>query len=345
MKKLIGILTGGGDCPGLNAVIRAIVRKGIDSYGYAFIGLRDGWKGLLELDTTKLDRDAIRGTLHLGGTILGSSRTNPGKSPETMELAVKNYKALGLDALIAIGGDDTLSVAARLCREGLNIVGVPKTIDNDLSGTDMTFGFMTAVETATEAIDKLHSTAESHHRAMVVEVMGRHTGWIATYAGIAGGGDVVLIPEVPIDLDVVCKLIKQRKAMGKLYSIVVVAEGCMFKEDSVFETLSSKKDEFGHVQLGGIGNRLADEIERRTGIETRATILGHVQRGGTPSAFDRVLSTRYGIAAIDLVHKRKFGKMAALRGSEIVAVDLQEAVQKPRTVDPELYEIAKVFFG
>ncbi|RMF89262.1 MAG: ATP-dependent 6-phosphofructokinase [Methanobacteriota archaeon] len=345
MKELIGILTGGGDCPGLNAVIRAIVRKGVDAYGYSFVGIKDGWKGLLELDTVKLDKDSIRGTLHLGGTILGSSRTNPGKSPETLELAVKHYRELGLDALIAIGGDDTLGAAARLYEMGLNIVGVPKTIDNDLSGTDLSFGFITAVETATEAIDRLHSTAESHHRAIVVEVMGRHAGWIATYAGIAGGGDVVLIPEEPIDLEYVCKLINQRKALGRQYSIIVVAEGCRFKDESEVATLSGEKDEFGHVRLGGIGNRLAEEIEKRTGIETRATILGHIQRGGTPSAFDRVLSTRYGIAAIDFVHEKRFGKMTALRGDKIVPVDLSEATAETRTVDMELYNIAKVFFG
>jgi 6-phosphofructokinase 1 len=345
MKKLVGVLTGGGDCPGLNAVLRAIVRKGIDAYGFNFVGLRDGWKGVLEEETMVLDRDAIRGTLHLGGTILGSSRTNPCKSPDTMKLAIKNYKSLGLDALIAIGGDDTLGAAALLSEEGLKIVGVPKTIDNDLSGTDMTFGFMTAVETATDAIDKLHSTAESHHRAMVVEVMGRHSGWIATYAGIAGGGDVVLIPEVPIDIELVCKLINRRKAMGKLYSIVVVAEGCRLKDESEVSTVSGKKDEFGHVQLGGIGSQLAREIEKRTGLEARATILGHIQRGGAPSAFDRVLSTRYGIAAVDLVHQAKFGKMTALRGTKIIPVDLKHAVNKTRRVDMELFEISKVFFG
>lgn len=345
MKKLIGILTGGGDCPGLNAVIRAVVRKGIDTYGYEFVGFKDGWKGLLELETIMLDRDAIRGTLHLGGTILGSSRTNPGKSPELMEKAVKNYEAAGLDALIAIGGDDTLGVAVKLYEKGLNIIGVPKTIDNDLMGTDMTFGFMTAVETATEAIDKLHSTAESHHRAMVVEVMGRQAGWIATYSGLAGGGDVVLIPEIPIDINYVCKLINQRKAMGKLYSIVVVAEGCTFEEGAELATVSCEKDEFGHVQLGGIGPRLAKEIEERTGIETRATILGHIQRGGTPTAFDRVLATRYGIAAIDLVHSRDFGKMTALRGNKILAADLKEAVKETKTVDLDLFETCKVFFG
>jgi 6-phosphofructokinase 1 len=345
MKKLVGILTGGGDCPGLNAVIRAIVRKGIDSYGYSFIGIKDGWKGLLEFELMTLDKEAIRGTLHLGGTILGSSRTNPAKSPETMELAIKNYKAVGLDALIAIGGDDTLGVAAKLHKEGLRVIGVPKTIDNDLMGTDMTFGFMTAVETATDAIDKLHSTAESHHRAIVVEVMGRHAGWIATYAGIAGGGDVVLVPEVPIDIEEVCSLINQRKALGRLYSIVVVAEGCKFKKDGKPKTLTGEKDEFGNVQLGGIGNQLAFEIENRTEVETRATILGHIQRGGTPSAYDRVLSTRYGIAAVDFVHQGKFGKMVALKGNKIVAVDILKAVKKTRTVDMDLYDIAKVFSG
>ncbi len=343
--KFVGILTGGGDCPGLNAVIRAIVRKGIDTYGYNFIGLKDGWKGLLELNTVKLDRDEIRGTLHLGGTILGSSRTNPAKSSETMKQAFKNYKSLGLDALIAIGGDDTLGAAAHLYQDGLNVVGVPKTIDNDVKGTDLTFGFMTAVQTATEAIDRLHTTAESHHRAMVVEVMGRHAGWVATYAGIAGGGDVVLIPEVPFDIEEVCRMVNQRKAMGKLYSIVVVAEGAKPAKESDLVTLSDEKDEFGHVRLGGIGNRLAREIEKRTGIESRATILGHIQRGGTPTAFDRVLSTRYGVAAIDLVHKGDFGKMVALRGNKIVGVDLEKALKGTRTVDMELFEIAKTFFG
>ncbi len=345
MAKCIGIVTGGGDCSGLNAVIRAVVRKGIDRYGYEFIGIKDGWAGLLDMRTTPLDKNAITGILHLGGTILGSSRTNPAKSEEGMKDVVMNYERLGLDALVAIGGDDTLGVAAKLYERGLNVVGVPKTIDNDIMGTDMTFGFITAVEIATEAIDRLHSTAESHHRVIVVEVMGRYAGWIATYAGIAGGGDVVLIPEEPFDIDEVCSLINQRKERGKCYTIVVAAEGCKPKNVEDMVTASKERDEFGHVRLGGIGNALAKEIEKRTGLESRATILGHIQRGGTPSALDRVLSTRYGIYAIDMVHRGEFGKMAALRGNRIVSVDLAEATKGIRTVDLELFDIAKVFFG
>ncbi len=345
MTKCIGIVTGGGDCSGLNAVIRAVVRKGIDRYGYEFIGIKDGWAGLLDMRTRPLDKNAITGILHLGGTILGSSRTNPAKSEEGMKDVVMNYERLGLDALVAIGGDDTLGVAAKLYERGLNVVGVPKTIDNDIRGTDMTFGFITAVEIATEAIDRLHSTAESHHRVIVVEVMGRYAGWIATYAGIAGGGDVVLIPEEPFDIDEVCSLINQRKERGKCYTIVVAAEGCKPKNVEDMVTASKERDEFGHVRLGGIGNALAKEIEKRTGLESRATILGHIQRGGTPSALDRVLSTRYGIYAIDMVHRGEFGKMAALRGNRIVSVDLAEATKGIRTVDLELFDIAKVFFG
>ncbi len=345
MTKRIGIITGGGDCSGLNAVIRAAVRKGIDRYGYEFIGIRDGWAGLLNMHTTPLDKTAITGILHIGGTILGSSRTNPTKSEEGMRDVILNYERLELDALIAIGGDDTLGVAARLYERGLNVVGVPKTIDNDIMGTDMTFGFITAVEIATEAIDRLHSTAESHHRVIVVEVMGRYAGWIATYAGIAGGGDVVLIPEEPFDIDEVCNLINQRKERGKCYTIVVAAEGCKPRDVDSMVTASRELDEFGHVRLGGIGNALAKEIEKRTGLESRATILGHIQRGGTPSALDRVLSTRYGIHAIDMVHRGEFGKMAALKGNRIVSVDLIEATKGIRTVDKELFDIAKVFFG
>lgn len=345
MKKRVGVLTGGGDCPGLNAVIRAIVRKGIDIYGYEFIGLKDGWAGLLEMKILPLDKKAVSGILFRGGTILGSSRTNPAKSDEDMAKAVENYGKLGLDALIVIGGDDTLGAANKLQRRGINAVGVPKTIDNDLSGTDMTFGFITAVQIVTDAIDRLHTTAESHHRVIVVEVMGRHAGWIATYAGIAGGVHMILVPEEPFKVEDVCICINERKQTGKNYSIIVVAEGAKPVEADTVETVSNEKDEFGNIRLGGIGNTLAKEVEKRTGFESRAVILGHTQRGGTPTAFDRVLSTRYGIAAIDMVKNGEYGKMAALRGSEIVPVELKEAVEKTRTVDPKLYEIAKVFFG
>lgn len=341
----VGVLTGGGDCPGLNAVIRAVVRKGIDSYGYEFVGVRDGWAGIVEKRTFPLTKESISGILHVGGTILGSSRTNPLKSEELMQKTIENFKTLGLDALVAIGGDDTLGVASKLYEAGLNVVGVPKTIDNDLSGTDLTFGFMTAVEIATQAIDRLHSTAESHHRAIVVEVMGRHAGWIATYSGIAGGADVVLIPEIPFEIGEICKFIEDRKSRGKTFSIVVVAEGAKPSHVEDLVTLSQEKDEFGHVRLGGIGSVLAREIEKRTGFESRATILGHIQRGGVPTAFDRVLSTRYGIKAIDMIHDGNFGKMAALRGNKIDAVDLKEAVKETKTVDMDLYNIAKVFFG
>ncbi|GBE17544.1 6-phosphofructokinase 1 [archaeon BMS3Abin16] len=345
MKKLIGILTGGGDCPGLNALIRAAVRKGIDLYGFEFLGLKDGWAGLLEMRTMPLDRKAVSGILYRGGTILGSSRTNPAKSEETIEKAMENYRKLGLDALIVIGGDDTLGAANKLYRRGINAIGVPKTIDNDIMGTDMTFGFITAVQIVTDAIDRLHTTAESHHRVIVVEVMGRHAGWIATYAGIAGGAHMILVPEEPFNIEDVCSCINERKETGKNYSIIVVAEGAKPVEADTFETVNNEIDEFGNVRLGGIGNTLAKEVEKRTGFESRAVVLGHTQRGGTPTAFDRVLSTRYGIAAIDLVHQGKFGMMTGLRGTEIVPVDLKVAAEKTRTLDMELYEISKVFFG
>jgi len=345
MKKRVGVLTGGGDCPGLNAVIRAIVRKGIDIYGYEFVGLKDGWAGLLEMKTLPLDMKAVSGILFRGGTILGSSRTNPAKSDELMDRAVKNYEKLGLDALIVIGGDDTLGAANKLQGRGINVVGVPKTIDNDLSGTDMTFGFITAVQIVTDAIDRLHTTAESHHRVIVVEVMGRHAGWIATYAGIAGGAHLILVPEEHFQIEDVCAIINERKKAGKTYSIIVVAEGAKPVEAGTIETVSGEIDEFGNARLGGIGNTLAKEVEKRTGFESRAVVLGHTQRGGSPTAFDRVLSTRYGIAAIDMVNRGEFGKMTALRGSEIVPVELKEAVEKNRTLDMKLYETAKVFFG
>lgn len=340
----IGVLTGGGDCPGLNAVIRAVVRKGIDTYDDEFVGLKHGWAGLLEMDAMTLDRDAIRGILHQGGTILHSSRTNPGKEEGGYERAIENFKSLGLDALIAIGGDDTLGVALKLHEMGLDIVGVPKTIDNDISATDMTFGFDTAVHIATEAIDRLHTTAESHHRCLVVEVMGRHAGWIATHAGIAGGADDILIPEKPFDIDEICGTIKNRMKAGIFFSIIVVAEGAVPKETGMI-TLSEEKDAFGNVRLGGISDVLAKEIEKRTGVETRATVLGHIQRGGTPTAFDRVLGTKYGVAAIDMVHDGKFGQMTSLQGTKVRPVPLEDGVKESKTVDEETYAIAKVFFG
>lgn len=343
--KCVGILTGGGDCPGLNAVIRAIVRKGIATYDYKMIGVLEGWKGMLEGMSQPLNLDTVSGILPRGGTILGSSRTNPYQDGADGGALIRDgMKEMGLDALIAIGGDDTLGVAYRLTEEGIKVVGVPKTIDNDLDGTDQTFGFDTAINIVMEAIDRLHTTAESHNRVMVVEVMGRHAGWIAVESGIAGGADVILIPEVPFDLDDVCDTIRKRHARGKTFSIAVVAEGAKLEDESMV-LQSGEKDAFGHVRLGGIGNLLSDEIERRTGYESRATVLGHIQRGGSPSAYDRVLSTRFGIAAIDLIGEGNFGKMVALRGQNIIAIDLKEAVSKLRTVDMGLYDIAKVFFG
>lgn len=340
----IGILTGGGDCPGLNPVIRAVVRKGVNE-GYRIIGIKNGWKGLIENDTLPLTLDSVSGILPKGGTILGTSRSNPYKKENGVANVKDNYKKLDLDALIAVGGEDTLGVAAKLIKDGLtNIVGVPKTIDNDLSCTDYTFGFDTAVNTAMECIDKLHTTAESHHRIIVVEVMGRHAGWIAIESGIAGGADVILIPEIPIDVEEVCALIKKRHQRGKTFSIVVVAEGAQFKEGTLV-LQEQKLDEFGHVRLGGIGDTLANEIEKRTAYETRVSVLGHIQRGGSPSAFDRVLGTRFGIKAIELVINKKFARMAALSGNKIVDVPIEEAVSALKTVDMELYEIARVFSG
>jgi len=344
MGKKLGILTGGGDCPGLNPVIRAVVRKGINE-GYEIIGIKNGWKGLIECDTRKLDLTAISGILPKGGTILGTSRTNPYKKEQGVEKVKAAYKKLELDALIAVGGDDTLGVAAKLCKDGIpNIVGVPKTIDNDLSCTDYSFGFDTAINIATECIDRLHTTAESHHRIIVVEVMGRHAGWIATEAGIAGGADIILIPELAIDIEEVCQLLKKRHSRGETFSIVVVAEGAQFKEGTMV-LQEQKLDEFGHVRLGGIGEQLAAEIEKRTGYETRISVLGHLQRGGTPSAFDRVLGTRFGVKAVELVIKGNFAKMVALEGNKIVEVPLEKAIATLKTVDMDLYEVAKVFFG
>lgn len=342
---LVGVLTGGGDCPGLNAAIRAIVRKGVDAYCYEFLGLKNGWAGLLEESTMPLDKSRLSGILYKGGTILGTSRTNPAKTPELLEKAVANYRKIGFDALIAIGGDDTLGVAEKLYEAGVNMVAVPKTIDNDLDATDQTIGFDTAIAIASEAIDRLHSTAESHDRAMVIEVMGRHAGWIATYAGLASGADAILIPEEPFDIYEVCRLIERRKGRGRNFSIIVVAEGAVPKDKDAFFTKDDKVDEFGHVTLGGISTYVAKRIEEITGLESRTTILGHVQRGGMPTAFDRILATRYGIKAIDMVHEGDFGKMAALKGNKIVAVELKKAVSKNRTVDRKLFDIARVFFG
>ncbi|MFA5096160.1 MAG: ATP-dependent 6-phosphofructokinase [Candidatus Omnitrophota bacterium] len=343
MEK-IGILTGGGDCPGLNPVIRAVVRKSFLE-GYEVVGIKNGWKGLIENDTLPLNLAAVSGILPKGGTILGTSRTNPFKKEEDLRNAKENFKKMGLYALVAVGGEDTLGVASKLVKEGIaNIVGVPKTIDNDLSATDYTFGFDTALNIATECIDRLHTTAESHHRIIVAEVMGRHAGWIAVEAGIAGGADVVLIPEVPIDIEEVCAIIKKRHARGKTFSIVVVAEGAQFGDKGMI-TQEQKLDSFGHVRLGGIGEALGVEIEKRTGYETRVSVLGHIQRGGTPTAFDRVLGTRLGVKAVELIKNRKFGKMVALQGVKIIDVPLEEAVRELKTVDMELYDIAKVFFG
>jgi 6-phosphofructokinase 1 len=339
------VLTGGGDCPGLNAAIRAIIRKGIDHYGHAIVGFRDGWRGPLENLHEELTVESTRGILPRGGTILGTSRTNPFKRDDGPERVRETLETLHLDGLVAIGGEDTLGAASRLHGEhGVPVLGVPKTIDNDLAATDMTFGFDTALQVATDAIDRLHTTAESHHRVMVVEVMGRHAGWIALHSGLAGGGDVILIPERPFDIEDVCRLIRRRHGRGRFFSIVVVAEGAMPAEGTM-EVAEGEKDEFGHVRLGGISQRLEREIETRTGFETRAVVLGHIQRGGTPTAFDRVLATRLGVAAIDAAHEGHWGTMPALRGTRVELVALSEAVEKLRTVPPEDYEAASPFFG
>jgi phosphofructokinase-like protein len=340
----IGVLTGGGDCPGLNAVIRAIVRKGIDRYGHAIVGFRDGWRGPLENAYEELTIESTRGILPRGGTILGSSRTNPFKREGGPESIRENLRGLHLDGLIAIGGEDTLGAAVKLSEMGLNVIGVPKTIDNDLGATDVTFGFDTALQVATEAIDRLHTTAESHHRIMIVEVMGRHAGWIALHSGLAGGADVILIPERPFDIEEVCRLIRRRHARGRYFSIVVAAEGAT-PVAGTLELLSEGKDEFGHERLGGIGYLLEREIGERTGFEARATVLGHIQRGGTPTAFDRVLATRLGVAAIDAASQGKWGQMPALRSMKIELVPLSEAVAELKTVPPEEYEMAEAFFG
>src|SRR3954452_14466775 len=339
----IGVLTGGGDCPGLNAVIRAVVTKGITAYGHEFVGFRDGWKGPVEGLTRPLGLDDVAEILSRGGTILGSSRTNAYKLDGGVDAIRSNLAGLGVDALVAIGGEDTLGVSKRLTDDGIGVVGVPKTIDNDLGATDYTFGFDTAVNIATEAIDRLHTTAESHHRTVVVEVMGRHAGWIALHSGLAGGANVILVPERRFDLGQVTAYIEER--FRSQYSpIVVIAEGAMPSEGDM-HTQGEKLDAFGHVRLGGIGQWLAAQIEERTGKEARAVVLGHIQRGGTPTAYDRVLATRFGLHAIDAVHDGDFGKMVALRGTDIVRVPLQEATSELKTVPTERYTEAEVFFG
>lgn len=344
----IGVLTGGGDCPGLNAAIRALVRRFLQEDDTAVLGFRHGWAGVIEGEYELLDLSTTKGIIHRGGTILGTSRTNPyGKSAphDSLERLRGTIGKLGIDALVPIGGEDTLGVALRLFREEVvPVVGIPKTIDNDLSETDFTFGFHTAVQIATDAIDRLHTTAESHNRVMIVEVMGRHTGWIATYSGIAGGADVILIPEKPFEINEVARRIHHRHANGRLFSIVVVAEGAVPAGGGEFVSAEGT-DEFGHARLGGIGNWIQEQLEKLTGYETRTTILGHVQRGGTPTAFDRVLATRFGVAAAEAVIARNFGTMVALHGPDIELVPLESAVGAIKTVDPKLIEVSEIFFG
>ena len=341
-RGTIGILTGGGDCPGLNAVIRAVVRRA-DMLGYRIVGIKNGWLGLVKDMTEPLSLLSVSGILPRGGTILGTSRTNPLKSDADKKQVVENLKKI--DYLIAVGGEDTLGVARALASEGVKVVGVPKTIDNDIEGTDQTFGFDTAVAIVTEAVDRLHSTAESHQRVMVVEVMGRHTGWIATVGGLAGGADCILIPEHPLTIEEICEILEKRHARGRLFSIVVVAEGFKLAGASQLVTKDREVDQFGHVRLGGVGEVIGKEIERRTGYETRVTVLGHVQRGGSPTAFDRVLGTRYGVAAVDLIEQGKFGEMVSLKGNQITHVPLSQSMRKLKTVDPELIRTAEIFYG
>jgi 6-phosphofructokinase 1 len=345
----VGVLTGGGDCPGLNAVIRAVTRRSL-TRGHEVVGVRDGWRGLVEGRFMELGPREISGILPRGGTILGTTRTNPYKAEDGVQRVLANFEAAGLTALVAIGGEDTLGVASRLhAEEQLPVVGVPKTIDNDLSATDYTFGFDTAVWIATEAIDRLHTTAESHNRVMVLEVMGRHTGWIAVMSGIAGGADVILIPEQPITVEDACEELRRRHERGKDFSIVVVSEGYELTyasgETRAVTEEARASDQFGHVRLGGVGDALAQEIEERTGFETRVTVLGHVQRGGSPTPRDRVLATRYGLKAADLVHEQKWGSMTALHGDAIVEVLLADAVAEQKTVPPGWYDVARAFFG
>jgi phosphofructokinase-like protein len=345
----VGVLTGGGDCPGQNALIRAVTRRCL-TRGHEVVGVRDGWRGLVEGRFMELGPREISGILPRGGTILGTTRTNPYKTDDGVQRVLSNFESAGLTALVAIGGEDTLGVAAKLHGEHeFPVVGVPKTIDNDLSATDYTFGFDTAVWIATEAIDRLHTTAESHNRVMVLEVMGRHTGWIAVMSGIAGGADVILIPEQPITVEDACEELRRRHERGKDFSIVVVSEGYELTyasgETRQVAEEARASDQFGHVRLGGVGDALAREIEERTGFETRVTVLGHVQRGGSPTPRDRVLATRYGLKAADLVHEERWGAMAALQGDSIVEVPLSDAVAQLKTVPPHWYDVAKAFFG
>ena len=338
----VGVLTGGGDCPGLNAVIRGIVRSSA-RFDWQIMGFRNGWKGLVEDDYVVLDQQSVSGILPRGGTILGTSRTNPYKMDGGVEKLRSTVNKHNLKALVAIGGEDTLGVANKLFKEGVKVVGVPKTIDNDLNATDYTFGYDTAINIVMECIDRLHTTAESHNRVIVVEVMGRHAGWITLEAGLAGGADIILIPEVPVDVAKVCELLKKRHKRGRSFSIVAIAEGVQLMGEDV--SLDSKKDQFGHVRLGGVGQRMAELIEEKTGFETRVTVLGHIQRGGSPSAFDRVMATSFGEKAVELVKDSKFGRMASLRGREILDVSLEEGVGKLKTVPKEYYEMAEMFFG
>jgi phosphofructokinase-like protein len=340
----IGVLTGGGDCPGLNAVIRAVVRKAARAHGHQVIGFRHGWRGVVEGDVVELTVDSTRGLLHRGGTILGTSRTNPYKDDAELASALSNLSRERIDVLVAIGGEDTLGVAHRLAGDGIACVGVPKTIDNDLSATDFTFGFDTAVQTATEAVDRLHTTAESHDRVMIVEVMGRHAGWIALHTGLAGGADAILVPEVPFEVDELCAHLERRHAGGTNFSIVVVAEGAVPREGTM-ATTEAEVDDFGHVRLGGIAGLLAPEVRARTGYDTRVVVLGHLLRGGTPTAFDRILATRFGLAAVDAVLEEDHDVMVALRGTDIVRVPLAAALETLKTVPPARLAEAAVFFG
>jgi 6-phosphofructokinase 1 len=343
-KGTIGILTGGGDCQGLNAVIRAVVRHG-EQLGYKVLGVKDGWRGMLKADAVPLTLDSISGILPRGGTILGTSRTNPLKKEEDKKTLLANLKSMGIDFLIAVGGEDTLGVARQLVKENVKVVGVPKTIDNDVEGTDQTFGFDTAVSIVTENIDRLHTTAESHHRVIVVEVMGRHAGWITMISGLAGGADCILIPEESKTIEEICEIIKRRHARGKRFSIVAASEGFQLKGQDTLVTKDKQLDQFGHVLLGGIGERLAKLIEKETGFETRFTVLGHIQRGGSPTAFDRVLGLRYGVKAVDLIEEGKLGHMVCLKGNQITSIPLLEAMSKLKLVTQEWIRLAEIFTG
>jgi len=342
----LGLLTGGGDCPGLNAVIRAVVHRTVKGHGGSVVGFRHGWRGVLQSEVLDLDLKEVSGILPRGGTILGTSRTNPYKEPGGEGRIRQELLGRGIDALIAVGGEDTLGVAAKLHEAGIPLVGVPKTIDNDVNGTDWTFGFDTALSIATEAIDRLHTTAESHDRVIVVEVMGRHAGWIALESGVAGGADMILIPEYPVAIDEVCDAVRRRHEKGKNFSIIVVAEGARLLDGGVpVQVESDRTDAFGHVRLGGIGVLLANRIEERTGFESRYSVLGHIQRGGSPTAFDRFLASRFGVAAVDLAHRKGFGRMVAAQGARIVDVPLREAIGSLKTVNQEFYELARSFFS